>query len=62
MEEICIIVQTGFFNRDNELIAIKYMRVRKMNKKFKKILEQIINNLKDESLRSQRLDRSACIC
>ena len=29
------------------------MRVRKMNKKFKKILEQIINNLKeDESLRS----------
>jgi hypothetical protein len=24
------------------------MRVRKMNKKFKKILEQIINNLKDE--------------
>ena len=29
------------------------MRVRKMNKKFKKILEQIINNLKeDESLHS----------
>ena len=30
------------------------MRVRKMNKKFKKILEQIINNLKvkDESLYS----------
>lgn len=25
------------------------MRVRKMNKKFKKILEQIINNLKNES-------------
>ena len=50
MEEVCIIVQTGFFNKDNELIAIKYMRVRKMNKKFKKILEQIINNLKDESI------------
>ena len=33
------------------------MRVRKMNKKFKKILEQIINNLKDESLHSYRLDR-----
>jgi hypothetical protein len=28
------------------------MRVRKMNKKFKKILEQIINNLKDESILS----------
>ena len=29
------------------------MRVHKMNKKFKKILEQIINNLKkDESLHS----------
>lgn len=27
------------------------MRVRKMNKKFKKILEQIINNLKDENFR-----------
>ena len=25
------------------------MRVRKMNKKFKKILEQIINNLKDNN-------------
>ena len=24
MEEVCIIVQTGFFNKDNELIAIKY--------------------------------------
>ena len=28
------------------------MRVRKMNKKFKKILEQIINNLKDENFRT----------
>jgi hypothetical protein len=24
MEEICIIVQTASFNKDNELIAIKY--------------------------------------
>ena len=24
MEEVCIIVQTAFFNKDNELIAIKY--------------------------------------
>ena len=23
-EEVCIIVQTAFFNKDNELIAIKY--------------------------------------
>ena len=52
MEEVYIIVQTGFFNKDNELIAILNMRVRKMNKRFKKILEQIINNLKDESLHS----------
>ena len=28
------------------------MRVRKMNKKFKKILEQIINDLKDGSLQN----------
>ena len=28
------------------------MRVLKMNKKFKKILEQIINNLKDENFRT----------
>ena len=28
------------------------MRVRKINKKFKKILEQIINNLKDENFRT----------
>lgn len=26
------------------------MRVRKMNKKFKKILKQIINKLKDENI------------
>ena len=24
MEEVCIIVQTAFFNKDNKLIAIKY--------------------------------------
>ena len=29
------------------------MRVRKMNKKFKKILKQIINNLKDENLKDE---------
>ena len=29
MEEICIIVQTGFFNKDNELIAIKYESAKK---------------------------------
>lgn len=28
------------------------MRVRKMNKKFKKILKQIINDLKDGSLQN----------
>lgn len=28
------------------------MRVHKMNKKFKKILQQIINNLKDENFRT----------
>ena len=36
------------------------MRVRKMNKKFKKILEQIINNLKDEDFRiNQRTSRNS---
>ena len=29
--------------------SCRTMRVRKMNKKFKKILEQIINNLKDNN-------------
>ena len=34
------------------LIEKLIMRVRKMNKKFKKILEQIINDLKDGSLQN----------
>lgn len=33
------------------------MRVRKMNKKFKKILEQIINDLKDGSLQNLKTIR-----
>ncbi len=32
------------------------MRVRKMNKKFKKILKQIINNLKDENISNVKFD------
>lgn len=33
------------------------MRVRKMNKKFKKILEQIMNDLKDGSLQNLKTIR-----
>lgn len=33
------------------------MRVRKMNKKFKKILEQIINDLKDGNLQNLKTIR-----
>ena len=34
------------------------MRVRKMNKKFKKILKQIINDLKDGSLQNLKTNQS----
>ena len=40
MEEICIIVQTASFNRDNELIAIKYESAKKMNKSLRKFLNK----------------------
>lgn len=40
------------------LIEKLIMRVRKMNKKFKKILEQIINDLKDGSLQNLKTIRS----
>lgn len=43
MEKICIIVQTAFFNKDNELIAIKYESI-KMNKKFK-LVDKLFNSL-----------------
>lgn len=39
------------------LIEKLIMRVRKMNKKFKKILEQIINDLKDGSLQNLKTIR-----
>lgn len=39
------------------LIEKLIMRVRKMNKKFKKILEQIINDLKNGSLQNLKTIR-----
>ena len=35
MEEVCIIVQTAFFNKDNELIAIKLVGVDNMTYEIK---------------------------